>query len=342
MLTSIDVRNVHQALPEGAWQMVTRGTEHNSRNGKVLVLPGPCATTYRRPWERVEFHASRDSNPFFHLMESLWMLGGRDDVAFVARYSSNISQFSDDGVVFNGAYGYRWREWFQIDQLHEIAINLTKNPNCRRQVLAMWDGHEDLSNYNTRDVPCNLSAVFQFNTDGHLDMTVFNRSNDLIWGAYGANAVHFSVLLEYMAAKIGCPMGHYYQISANTHVYEKHFTLVEHLSTEAAHPPSHRHDPYSDQQVTCMPMLNGDDTIYDFELDVENLLGGHRTFSTRFFQNIVHPMVMAYDEFKELRNSDRHRDALSCLAAMPPENDWRRACRLWLNRRMEKANAKQK
>lgn len=337
MTTVIDVRNVHQALPEGAWQMTLHGELDTSRNGAVKVLPGPCVTTYREPRERVEFHDERDSNPFFHLMESLWMLAGCCDVGFVKRYSSNIAQFSDDGLIFNGAYGYRWRHWFDVDQLHEISTNLKDNPSCRRQVLAMWDGHEDLSHKYSKDIPCNLSAVFQLDAEGLLDMTVFNRSNDLIWGAYGANAVHFSVLHEYMAEWIGRPIGRYHQVSANTHVYEHHFGMLNLLANKVAMPPSRRTDPYSGGHVTYQPLILQGETIEDFDRDV-SLMMANETYLTKtnFFQTVVLPMVMAYNEFKDRMNPERHEDALSYLVAMPSSNDWRVACTRWLQRRLEK------
>jgi hypothetical protein len=34
-------------------------------------------------------------------------------------------------------------------------------------------------------------------------MTVTNRSNDLCWGMLGANYVHFTILQEYLAARLG-------------------------------------------------------------------------------------------------------------------------------------------
>jgi thymidylate synthase len=52
-----------------------------------------------------------------------------------------------------------------------------------------------------------------------LDLTVLCRSNDVVWGAYGANAVHFSVLQEYLAGRIGVDVGVMYQFSNNYHGY---------------------------------------------------------------------------------------------------------------------------
>lgn len=96
----------------------------------------------------------------------------------------------------------------------------------------------------SKDVCCNLSVIFSIRDcsgwnsihDEHqelhyLDMTVFNRSNDLIWGTLGANAVHFSFLQEYMANMLGVEVGYYNQISNNLHVYLNNFDPLLWLET---------------------------------------------------------------------------------------------------------------
>ena len=55
--------------------------------------------------------------------------------------------------------------------------------------------------------------------ENKLKMTVCCRSNDMLWGAYGVNVVHMSVLQEYMATMIGVEMGEYRQISDSFHIY---------------------------------------------------------------------------------------------------------------------------
>ncbi|MHC4157178.1 MAG: thymidylate synthase [Planctomycetota bacterium] len=131
------------------------------------------------------------------------MLAGRNDVEWLAYFNANIANYSDDGEKFHGAYGYRWRKHFEGDQLMDIARALKANHDCRRQVLQIWDACDDLGRCS-KDLPCNLTVHFQIGGTRIrpvLNMTVFNRSNDVVWGAYGANAVHFSMLQEYMANK---------------------------------------------------------------------------------------------------------------------------------------------
>lgn len=236
----ITVRNVNEAYYEGINLLYEMGVHQPSRVGEVIVYPTPVTTVYQRPRERVLFDARRDANPFFHFFEALWMLAGRNDARWLDLFVKDFSaRFAEDDGRQHGAYGYRWRKHFDLewgghpqlpDQLAAVIGLLKKNPDDRRVVLSMWDPPADLC-ADKRDVPCNThiylrvrrepGAVKPWQGSEHcvLDMTVCCRSNDAIWGAYGANAVHFSVLQEYLAAMIDAEVGTLYQISNNFHMY---------------------------------------------------------------------------------------------------------------------------
>jgi hypothetical protein len=194
----------------------------DTRNGRADRLGQPLIVTYEKPTERFFENPVRNPNPFFHLFECLWMLAGSNQVAPLSKFTSQIAQFSDDGKIFNGAYGHRWRNWFGYDQI-ETIISMLKTGPTRRAVLSMFDGRYDLG-AESKDIPCNLSIVFgyrQFEDD--LEMTVFNRSNDIILGMFGANVVHMSFLHEFIARASDMKVGPYHQISANAHVYHSSY-----------------------------------------------------------------------------------------------------------------------
>ncbi len=324
---SFDVRNVHEALPIALDSLRRDGVHRGSRNGPVLQFPRPVMTTYQRPLERVIFHPERDANPFFHLMEALWMLAGRNDVAFLSEFNSNMESFSDDGNRFHGAYGYRWRTQFGLNQLKRVTAMLRKNPEDRRQVISMWDGSIDLST-TSKDLPCNTHAYVQVSDVGRVDLTVCNRSNDLIWGAYGANAVHFSFLLEYLAASIGLPVGVYNQFSVNTHVYlERHGELLD-VPLE--------HNPFYDDLV-MIPLVNI--PIHDWDSQLLRLLAAgppNPNVTEPFFRDIVLPIWRSWRAYKtEGTKEERVQRALDALSTtMYNHNDWVIACNEWLQRRL--------
>jgi hypothetical protein len=348
----IEVPNVHVALPRGLSLLRTYGQARGNRNeetmGKAIVAPWPVTTVYTRPTERVMLHPERDANPFFHLYESLWMLQGRNDVKPLLRYAKQMAEFSDNGVELYGAYGFRWRRHIGEDQLTLIIDRLRKNPEDRRCVLQMWDARFDLG-FDGKDVPCNTIATFQRGFEGELNLDVFCRSNDIIWGAYGANAVHFSFLLEYMAAGIGCKVGVYRQHSVNYHAYEKTFQpLVDKLDDGLSvwSIPRKPDDPYADGRVRALPMYGDAGRWADFTGDIDRVMAiaDGELFDTPIlcseFLVMANAMLFAHQLYRHLKGEDRYTEALHWLnGTVYPhytDVDWMVAGREWIERRYAK------
>jgi thymidylate synthase len=338
----ITADSVSSALAQGLDYILTHGKEELSRNGPVLVAPTPVTTVYTHPWRRVLFSPTRDANPYFHCMESLWLLAGRRDLEFPKKFNSRFGNYSDDGVTVRGSYGYRWRNWFGYDQLKVIIAELCTNPASRRCVLAMWDASElaqhdqqyplsdamgDLLENKSNDLPCNTHIYFRVR-DGVLDMTVCNRSNDLLWGLAGANAVHMSFLQEYMATMIGIPVGTYFQMSNNYHLYtdilsrKKAEVIIEECKTE------------NRVFKEYVPLVTNPD-IFDAELDIfmssPALL---YNYENTFLRNVALPMYAAWDAKRY-----NLEDAKS-IAAQIADDAWRIACVEWLERIEVRRNGK--
>ena len=87
-----EVRNVSEALPKVIEYLVYQGRRETSRNGDVFVAETPTCIVYNQPTEKVLFSPLRDANPFFHLLESIWMLSGCNDAKFLNYY---VKDFGD-------------------------------------------------------------------------------------------------------------------------------------------------------------------------------------------------------------------------------------------------------
>ena len=350
-------------------------TRKGSRNGEVMIIEQPVTICYERPYERVLFNQHRDCNPFFHLYESLWMLAGRNDVAPLNFYNSQMKNYSDNDKTFNGAYGYRWRAGGSeqdVDQLEILIDRLRNKPEDRRCVLQMWNVEDDLLKINSsKDVACNTNVYFlireewdtmpdyQDKTEGHktryLDMTVCNRSNDLVWGCFGANAVHFSFLHEYMALGIGVEIGRYYQFSNNLHCYTENdrWTPEKWLKDYEAQNPKIRtmwteeHVDYTDDYKHCK-LFNGpkgraqfDEEVVDFVEDNYSKEGTEgvtlRKYNNPFLNQVAKPMCRAFLSHK-LRDYEAAEQWLDqCVA-----EDWRKDGLRWITKRKENWERKQK
>lgn len=336
-MQTIHARNVNQAFPQGVRLLRERGIARPSRNGPVIEVPEPVATVFERPLERVLFLPERDANPFLHFFESLWMLAGRDDVTFPGKFAKQMFNYSDDGVTLWGAYGYRWRNWFGFDQLPVIINLLRSDPDSRRGVLTMWSPPHDLGPNmpkKPKDLPCNTMVYFKIR-EGALHMTVCNRSNDMLWGAYGANVVHMSFLQEYMAAKIGVPpeggrssivVGPYTQVSDSFHVYTesesaKIWGRVQNIDGQWSFATSL--DPYESEQVAPYP-LGAESADWDDDLAAffghfeENRPPTIQPYKTAYWNNVVVPMWRAW-RFRDVKQADH---------IMAP--DWREAAVRWV------------
>lgn len=352
--------SVSEALHNGLHQLRVMGVTQESRVGDVIVSPNPILTEYSHPTNRVLLSPMRDANPFFHVMEALWMLAGRNDLPWLTRFNKRFASYSDDGGLTQpGAYGYRWRNHFGHDQLADTIIELKRNPQSRRIVIAMWDpgwagipGHSVAAGSfgdagaavaGSADVPCNTHIYFD-TIDGRLNMTVCCRSNDIIWGAYGANAVHFSFLLEYLSVATGIPMGVYRQFSNNFHLYTNIVSRDEIMPLardvfksdpyyEVSSPHSLVKKPVALRKV---PLVNNPQA---FDEELLNFMSASEApasveaneFTEPFLSSVAAPMFNAYAYFKQ-----KDYDSALDLASLIRAEDWRLAATQWLQRRKTK------
>jgi thymidylate synthase len=352
----IQARNVNEVWPV-ALQLVERdGVPTDSRNGRVLVHPMPVTTVYDLPRERVLLDPVRDANPIFHLHEALWMLTGRDDATWLDRYVSDFSaRFAESGGVMHGAYGKRWRDWFDdaayradyqgirernIDQLDEVVRILRADPTDRQCVIQMWDAEADLGVQGLKDRPCNTQIYLRADRRADwstetgstprggrsvLDMTVTCRSNDIVYGCYGANVVHFSILQEYLAARMGYEVGRYTQVSNNWHLYDwaRDRTSLPQALLSAGRPyPGWR--PLVDDPNT----FDVECRMYVDQIDQFTSETPFDGWGNAVFGGVAHPMEMA----------NRARKAHDFNLAMwwadkIAAPDWRAATMEWIERR---------
>jgi thymidylate synthase len=199
--------------------IVNEGVRTDSRVGPTFETLN-FKTTILNPIYRCTISQNRNSNIFFHLAESLWVLAGRNDLEFINTFNSKIRDYSDDSLTLHGAYGKRLRRWSSndttIDQLRKITSLLNSDPDLRRSVISLWDPALDLGN-PSKDIPCNTQLVLRVK-DEDMYLTIFNRSNDLHWG-YVANIFQFSFLGEVISMLIGKKFAKQTHISQSLHVY---------------------------------------------------------------------------------------------------------------------------
>lgn len=329
----ITASNVNEAYPLGLLYLREQAVAQRSQHGVTLEMPEPVSVLYKNPRERILFEPLRDSNPFLNFFEALWILAARSDVSFLQTLVPNMAKYSDDGYHYYGAYGARMR--FNVDQIHYAIKRLKANPDDRQVVLTIRQ-QKDIF-YEGKDNPCNLMVSCKIR-NGKLNIHVFNRSNDFIWGLTGTNVVQFSMLQEYLAGHIGCEVGTYHQTTDSMHVYvNEQWEKLK--NTGFTHP-----DPYHLGQVQPYDMMRGvenwDKDLHRFfkQFDARQPID-ENIFYTPFFLEVVLPMWKSFEYWQMYRDGTDKQPETLRIALVKADSikatDWKLAVQEWLQRRVK-------
>jgi thymidylate synthase len=211
----------------------------------VTLELNPATVVIDNPRRRLVTSYGRPVNVAFALAEVLWILSGRRDVEMLEHYNSNIGQFSDDGQVFNAAYGHRMRYSFGHDQIEDVIRTLADDHTSRQGVIVIsnpvddkgWNRAGDAtdpttlkySKKKTKDRACNVSSLFKIRK-GRLNLLQVLRSNDIVWGT-PYNWMQFMHLQEYFAQRLGVEVGKYTHVADSLHMYRHHFREAQRIDS---------------------------------------------------------------------------------------------------------------
>ncbi len=154
-------------------------------------------------------HPARALSYRFAVAEWLWLAAGREDVATMAKYNKHITQFSDDGAKFAGAYGPRVA--LQLPYLMEQL----RKPYSRQAVVTIWTP----SPAPSKDIPCTISWQL-FVRDGRLHGIVTMRSSDA-WLGLPYDFHNFSQLTSGIAGELGLSTGMLVFQLGSSHLYDR-------------------------------------------------------------------------------------------------------------------------
>ena len=225
---------VSEALPVLCSHLLKAGDEVGSRNGRVRELLNP-QIVITDPQRREVLTLNRKANVFAQIAETMWMLGGRNDIEWLSAYLPRAVNYSDDGKTWRAGYGRRIRHWncdpgdSGLDQLAYVVDTLRADPLSRQAVISIWDPEVDTT--PGKDKACNDFIQFQSRL-GALHMTVTVRSNDVMWGWSGINAFEWSTLQEIVAHLLGISVGTLTFNIGSLHLYDRHWSRAGNLDYE--------------------------------------------------------------------------------------------------------------
>jgi hypothetical protein len=169
-------------------------------------------------------------------------------------------------------------------------------------------------------------------------MTVTNRSNDMIWGMLGANYVHFSVLQEYMAARLGVEVGYYYHFTNNLHVYDWNWKPEEWLMGEQ---PTGLYPQNQFDWETWYKNAETINLVYRpevFEEEVKRFVESNKdntevpsaaSWGEPFLRRVAQPVCNAFHTYRIGRS-----DSSLYWVEQIQSHDWKVVCANWLAKRL--------
>ena len=166
----------------------------------------------------------RKLNYSFMAAEAYWITSGGILTEEIAPYNKHIAEYSDDGYIFNGAYGPMF-----ISQIEYVVNALKKDINTRQAVMAIWIPNP----VHSKDYRCTVSLIFQVR-DGKIHTTVQMRSNDLILGR-PYDIFNFTVMTLRILTRLNSETGHMIELgtltlnTASAHIYDTHYEWAERI-----------------------------------------------------------------------------------------------------------------
>jgi thymidylate synthase len=253
-----EYEGINSFLVGASTLLLTEGIKRTTRDQNCTELPAPFMFRIKDPTARLVTIPERKWNPILPYAESLWLAIGRNDLELIGHYLKNMKNFSDDGFYLRGGYGPRLRKYngikddykirnpynvdyteldkSEVDQFKYIDLNFQRDLNTRQAIINIGDPPKDCFDVDgqlkkTKDFPCTRLLHFQKQPDANkLNLTVYMRSNDFMWGASAVNIFNFTFIQEYFSQILNLELGDYYHVVNNFHYYDKHEERLQAIS----------------------------------------------------------------------------------------------------------------
>lgn len=117
-------------------------------------------------------HHIRRLNYSFMAAEAYWITSGSPLVEDIVPYLNHMNEYSDDGVIFNGAYGPTF-----LNQVNYVVNTLASDLFSRQAVMTIWHPNP----IKSKDHKCTIAFIF-YVRGSKLNVTVQMRSSDVFLG----------------------------------------------------------------------------------------------------------------------------------------------------------------
>lgn len=324
-------KNATYAFQEGLKKIVEEGDTIAVRSQEAKELRSHLfKITF--PLERVALIPHQNNNIFAQIAETLWLISGHNDIAFLSHYLRYPVDFSGSSKLRTDTYRLRLKNWQGINQIKEVVSILQKDRNSSRAVISLFDPSQDYQ--DTKDIPCDNWLHF-FITDGNLYLNLASIYNDIWWNFPGINTFKWSVLHEMMAYWTTSKVGDYNHFASFFYLdkchYEKAEKVLAHFPTKTLYDFGFSHPPFS------TPIEAFDSTMTEwFAIENQmrqgdtNVLTQINKFDDCFLKNSLQ-MLYVYNRYVQ----GAEKQEIAQLLENLPSNDFKIAAIAYFHRQLK-------
>ena len=169
--------------------------------------------------KKISFNAART--------ELLWILQGRTDLKYledngVKYWRPDYERSGRTDETLGPVYGKQWRDFNGVDQLKNLVVSISTNPNSRRLMVSAWAPHE----MNEMVLPPCHYAFQVYINNGIIDLMWQQRSADVFLGL-PYDITMYGLLLEMLAKGARLEAGQLIGQLGDCHLYNNHLEQSE-------------------------------------------------------------------------------------------------------------------
>ena len=260
----IKSENWDYAYSEYLYEIMNHGESFVGRNGETKAAFGcsiradlrcgfPLTRLRKMPWKNL-------------VREFLFDVGFNTNVEALGPAKHFWDFLADEnGELGASAYCRQWRQWppsapgmempnetletdRSVDQLKDTVLLLNNHPNSRQATVIT---HNPTA-IDPACPPCHIAMQFMPAKDGWLDLMVPARSNDMVVG-FPLDIARYALILKSVAMMSGKAARYVYMPSANSHIYENCYDLVDEMLEREPKPECQvrlTHAPLSFKELT--------------------------------------------------------------------------------------------
>ena len=251
------------------------GRKVNPRNGERMRLHAPDKIRFNStPLVSVRKTAWKSA-----IREFEWFMSGSNNVydlhqsvrhwwhPWTDRMGNIMSNYSKQFRSYDGS---AFRKGF--DQIQAFIDGIKEKPHSARHVITTWHT-EEMYSPDTKITNCHGTVIQAFVHDGVLDLTMYQRSADLICGV-PHNWIQYWAFLLWLSHRTGNKPGQFIWDGGDVHIYAAHYEMTGRIM-------------YTDVDSVRTPQLVYTPTSEDFKADDFSLDGPYTPIITDSVEMVV-------------------------------------------------------